>query len=239
VDTRHIDWAAQALVEYKPDIIIHLGDHWDHPSCSRWTEPGSMEGEGARYKDDVDAGNEAFARLCAPMEAEQKRLRQGHRKRWEPEKHYFFGNHCVRPDTIAKKEPKWLGVIGSHNCNTRDWIRHPFLEIADIQGFAVSHYFANCHSGRPIGGTIDSRLNAIGRSFICGHEQSLRHGRKPYPGNLSRLGIVAGSFYLHCEDYRGAQGRDEWRGLVVINEAENGDGDLMTLSMRYLERKYG
>jgi hypothetical protein len=239
VDTSHIDWAAQAIVDYKPDYVLHLGDHWDFPSCSRHNEPGSLEGEGQRFKEDVDVGNEAFARLCAPMEKEQARLREGHRKRWEPQKHYFKGNHCVRPDLVAKREPKWQGVIGSHLCDTRDWNCHEFLEIVDICGFAVSHYFANTHSGRPIGGSIESRLNAVGRSNIQGHEQGLRHGRKPYPGNLSRLCIVAGSFYLHTENYRGPQGRDEWRGCVVINEAENGDGDIMPLSMKYLRRKYG
>ncbi len=212
VKTDHIDWAARAIVDYKPDIVIHLGDHWDNPACSRHTDPGSIEGEGQRFKDDVEVGNEAFYRLAAPMEAEQRRLIRNKEKQWNPQKHYFMGNHCVRPDLVAKQNPKWLGVIGSHLYDTRDWQRHPFLEIIDICGFAVSHYFSNTHSGRPIGGSIESRLNAIGRSHIQGHEQGLRHGRKPYPGNLSRLGIVAGSFYQHCENYRGPQGRDEWRG---------------------------
>ena len=89
------------------------------------------------------------------------------------------------------------------------------------------------------GGSIENRLANIGRSFVQGHEQGLRHGRKPYPGNINRLGVVAGSFYQHCESYRGPQGRDEWRGCVVINEVQNGDGDLMPLSMSYLSRKYG
>jgi len=239
VPLEHLDWAARAIVEYKPDVVIHLGDHWDHPSCSRHNEAGSLESEGARYKDDVDTGNEAFARLSAPMEKEQKRLAKGRRKRWNVRKIYLKGNHCVRPDLIAKNVPKWQGVIGSHLCDTRDWERHEFLEIVDIDGFSYSHYFANTHSGRPIGGSVENRLNAVGRSFCQGHEQGLRHGRKPYPGNLSRLGIVAGSFYQHCEDYRGPQGRDEWRGCLVINEAERGDGDLMPLSMNYLRRKYG
>lgn len=172
------------------------------------------------------------------MEKEQKRLAKGRRKRWNVRKVYLFGNHCIRPDVVAQNVPKWQGVIGSHLCDTRDWERHAFLEVVEIDGFAYSHYFANTHSGRPIGGSIENRLNAIGRSFCHGHEQGLRHGRKPYPGNLSRLGIVAGSFYQHCENYRGPQGRDEWRGCVVINEAQRGDGDLMTLSMDYLRRKY-
>lgn len=239
VPTEHIDWAARAIVDYKPDVIVVMGDWWDFPSLNTHSEKGSAEMEGTRYQEDLDAGNEAFERFCAPIEKEQKRLAEGRRKRWNVRKVFLGGNHEARADRVAKNDPKWTGVIGSHNCQTRDFERHGFLEVVDIDGFAYSHYFANTHSGRPIGGSIENRLANIGRSFVQGHEQGLRHGRKPYPGNINRLGVVAGSFYQHCESYRGPQGRDEWRGCVVINEVQNGDGDLMPLSMSYLSRKYG
>jgi hypothetical protein len=31
-----------------PDVVIHLGDHWDMPSMSAWEETGSLATEGAR-----------------------------------------------------------------------------------------------------------------------------------------------------------------------------------------------
>jgi hypothetical protein len=239
VATEHIDWAAQAILDYKPDVIVHLGDHWDFPSLNTHSEKGSAELEGTRYQDDLDAGNEAWERLCKPMEAEQARLRSGHRKRWEPRKVAIRGNHEHRADRVAKNDPRWEGVIGSHNCQTRDWEVVPFLEIIDIDGVAYSHYFANTHSGRPIGGTIPSRLAKIGRSFVCGHEQGMLYGMQQYPGSIRRHGLVAGSFYQHCESYRGAQGRDEWRGIVVLNEVEDGDYCVMPLTLAYLRKKYG
>lgn len=239
VATDHIDWAAQAIVDYKPDVIVCIGDWWDFPSLNSHSEKGSKELENTRYQEDLNAGNEAFARLCAPMEAEQARLRGGHRKRWEPRKVFLGGNHEDRADRVARNDPKWTGVIGSQNCETRDFERFGFLEIVDIDGIAYSHFFANTHSGRPIGGSIENRIARIGRSFCQGHEQGLRHGRVPYPGDLSRLGIVAGSFYQHNEGYRGAQGRDEWRGIMVVNEVSRGDGCIMPLTMKYLQKKYG
>jgi hypothetical protein len=42
-----------------------------------------------------------------------------------------------------------------------------------IDGVHYSHYFSNTHSGKPIGGSIDNRLNKIGHSFVAGHEQGL------------------------------------------------------------------
>jgi len=239
VDTRHIDWAAQAIVDYMPDVVVVVGDWWDLPSLNRHDEPGSAAMENSRYQDDLDAGNDAFRRLCGPMQKEQERRRRRHIKRWEPRKVFLRGNHEDRADRVARNEPKWEGVIGSHNCQTLDFEVHPFLEIVDIDGIAYAHYFGNIHSGRPIGGTIPNRLNKIGRSFVQGHEQGMRYGMEQYPGKIRRHGLVAGSFYLHQEEYRGPQGNDEWRGIVVLNEVNDGDYCVMPLTMAYLERKYG
>lgn len=238
VPTDHIGWAAQAIVEYRPDVLIIIGDFWDCPSLESYSEPGSLEREGRRFQADIEVGNEQFARLVAPMEAEQARLISGKRKHWDCRKVVTFGNHENRAVRVVSNNPKFEGLIGMHMFDTRDFERHDFLELVEIDGITYSHYFANTHSGRPIGGTIPNRLNKIGRSFVCGHEQGLLYGRVPYPGSLTRHGLVAGSFYLHNETYRGPQGRDEWRGIVVLNEVENGNYDVMPLSMNYLRKKY-
>lgn len=239
VDTSHIDWAARAIVEYKPDVVIHLGDHWDHPSLNRHSEKGSFELEGTRYKDDVDAGNEAFARLDAPMRAERERLKRNKVKQWNPETIYLFGNHCIRPDRVAAEEPKFKDVIGSHNCNTLDWERVPFLKVRVVDGIHYSHYFQNINSPRPIGGSIDNRLNRIGESFVCGHEQTLLYGNRTFPTGKVKHGLVAGAFYLHDEGYKGPQGNGHWRGIVVLNEVNDASYDVMPLSMDYLRRRFG
>lgn len=239
VDTSQIDWAAQAIVEYKPDVIVHGGDHWDFPSLNGWNAAGSKELENTRYQEDLEAGNEAFRRLVAPMEKERARLARNKDRQWNPRKVFIGGNHEDRADRVARNEPKWEGVIGSHNCQTLDWERHPFLEIVDIDGISYSHYFSAQHSGRPLGGSVENRLSRIGRSFVCGHEQGLLYGMKQFPGGLRRQGIVAGSYYLHDENYRGLQCNGEWRGLIILNEVVNGTYDVMPISLDYLRRKFG
>jgi hypothetical protein len=238
VDTRMIDWAAAAILDYRPDVIVHLGDHWDMPSLSAWEAPGSLATEGARYEADIDAGNEAFERLCLPMEREQQRRRDKHRVRWEPEKHFLFGNHEDRIDRALRKEPKYTGMIGRHHCLTRDWKRHEYLEVVNIDGILYSHYFANVNSGRSICGSIDNRLNKIGESFAQGHEQGFLYGCRQFPTGKTKHGLVCGSFYLHDEPYKGRQGNGHWRGLVILNEVHDGTYDIMPLSMGYLEAKY-
>jgi len=240
VPTHHIDWAAAAIVEYLPDVIIHLGDHWDMPSLNRHENPGSIHLEGARIQEDIQVGNEALERLDVPVRQEIERRAKGHRKRWNPVRKILRGNHEQRVPKAVAEEPKLEGILSEDMFYTpAGWHVHPFLEIVEIDGIAYSHYFSMVHSGRAIGGSIDNRLNKIGQSFVQGHQQGLLYGLRQYPGNARRHGLVAGSFYLHDEHYRDVQSNGEWRGLVVLNEVADGSYDVMPLSMQYLARKYG
>ena len=56
----HMRWIGEAIKEYKPDVLVHLGDHWDMPSASLWSPVGSKSKEGSRLYDDIEAGNEAL-----------------------------------------------------------------------------------------------------------------------------------------------------------------------------------
>ena len=234
----HLDWIAEAIVHYKPDVIVHLGDHWDFPSLNGHEEPGSAPLEGARYADDVAVGNAAFATLCKPLDAEIERRRLKHRPRWNPRKVFITGNHEVRADRAANNNPKWVGTIGSDQCDVRDWERHPFLKVVEIDGILYSHYFQASHSARPIGGSIVNKLTKIGASFVHGHQQGLDMGTKIMGNGKTWWGIQAGSCYVHEEPYRGAQGQRHWRGIVILNEVQSGEHCPMPLSLDYLCRKY-
>ena len=231
-NTEHINWAGESILEYRPDVVVCLGDWWDFPSLNSHAEKGSAEVEGTRYQADVDAGNEAFRLLNSYF----KKTRS---KTWKPRKVFLEGNHENRANRVAKNDPKWQGIIGSQNCQTLDWERHKFLKIVEIDGIAYCHYFANPFSGKPIGGTIVSRLNNIGKSFVQGHQQGFLYASKQYPDHVKH-GLVAGRFYLEHESYRPDDVQaSEWNGLVVLNGVRMGDYDLMPLRMDYLRRKYG
>lgn len=234
----HVDWIGQAIVDYKPDVVVNLGDTFDFPSLSGHEQPGSAPLEGQRYRDDLEVGNKAFARLCAPMEAEQARLARRRQKRWAPRKIVTIGNHETRADRVAQNNPKLIGTIGSEDCDFRDWERHGFLDLVEVDGIIYSHYFQSSHSARPIGGSIVNKLGKIGSSFCHGHVQGLDVGTKIMGNGKTLWGIQAGSCYLHVEPYRGAQGQRHFRGLVVLNEVMNGECCPMILSLDYLCRRY-
>jgi hypothetical protein len=226
-------------VEYKPDVVVILGDLWDLPSLSSYDAPGSIRLEGARIAEDIEAGNEAFQRLVGPMQKEVKRQKARKLKqRWTPDLHFLMGNHENRIERTVAGNAKYEGVLSTDDLKTPGFKRSGFLEIVELDGVSYSHYFSNLGSGKPIGGSIDARLNKIGRTFVQGHQQGFLYGCREYPGSVRRHGLVAGSFYQHAEEYRGAQGTSEWRGIVVLNEVANGDFCIMPLTMDYLRKRY-
>lgn len=234
-DITHVEWAAQAIVDYTPDVIVVIGDWWDMPSLSTHDAPGSREAEGRRVKPDIDAGNKAWERLVAPMNA--VRAKKGNK--WNPECHFLFGNHEDRLTRAIFRDPKWEGLLSLDAFKTPGFMRHNFLDIVEIDGIKYCHYFPNPFSGRPIGGTIPNRLNHVGSSFVQGHQQGFQYGVKQYPDHVKH-GLVCGRFYMQNEHYRAQDvQRSEWNGICVLNGVLDGDYDLMPLRMDYLQKRYG
>jgi hypothetical protein len=240
-NTVHVEWAAQAILEYRPDTIVVIGDWFDLSALSTHDAPGSKQSEGRRVKPDIDAGNEAFARFWKPIGERMNRLVSGHRKRWEPDCHFLMGNHEDRLSRAIAREPKWDGLLTLDCLQTPGFKRHEFLKIVELDGIKYCHYFPNPYSGKAIGGTIVSRLNNIGSSFTQGHQQGFLYASKQYPDHVKH-GLVCGRFYLENEHYRPQDVQmSEWNGIVVKNGVGDfgpGTYDLMPLSMPYLREKF-
>lgn len=238
-DLTHVRWAAKAIVDYKPDVVIVIGDWGDFPSLSMHDKPGSRQTEGQRVKPDIDIFNEGFELLTAPMRREIARRVKGNRRRWNPECHFLFGNHEDRLTRAVALEPKWEGLLSLDALKTPGFERHPYLKIVNIDGIRYSHYFPNPYSGRAINGTILNRLSHIGGSFVQGHQQGFQYASKQYPDHVKH-GLVCGRFYQHHEHYRAEDVQlSEWNGVVVLNGVRDGDYDLMPLRMDYLQETYG
>lgn len=237
VRTDHLRWIGQFILERKPDVIIHLGDHWDIPSLSSY-DRGKKAMEGRRYADDVQAGNEALALLTAPARAANRSRRYRKTPLYEPRWVLLRGNHENRIVRAIEDTAQLDGAISLDDLESPGWEVHDFLEVVMIDGVAYSHYFYNPMTGRPYGGqSIDTRLKTIGQSFTMGHQQGLWYGLRPTIGGMHQ-GLVAGSCYLHDEDYLGPQANSNWRGLVVCHQVENGEYDPMMVSLDYLCRRY-
>lgn len=230
--TDHFDWIGQAIRDYEPDVVVHLGDHWDMPSLSVWSGPGSLEREGARYTADIDAGNAALARLHDAMGG------------YKPKRKVILrGNHCQRIERAVAADPRLKGALSYDHFNDRELGWSPVdyngstPGIIDIEGVQFSHYFANPMTSKPIGGTAAYKLAAIGAPYVMGHVQGYDIGTRQYATGRVIRGIVAGSCYLVDENYRG-NANTHFRGVVVLNQVKSGDFSEMPLTLEYLCQKY-
>lgn len=232
VPTDHLSWIGQYVVEkfggHPKLTVIHLGDHWDMPSLSSY-DKGRRSMEGRRYRLDIEAGNEGFARLDHAL------VLAG--PTWKPRKVYLRGNHDDRISRACEDSAVLEGTVDLSDCDTLDWEVHAFRVPVLIDGVAYAHYFYNPMNGRPVAGMIETRLKTIGRSFTQGHQQTLMYGVRPVAKAMHH-GLVAGACYLHDEGYMGPQGNEYWRGIVVCHEVQNGQYDPMFVSLDYLCRRY-
>jgi hypothetical protein len=75
-------------------------------------------------------------------------------------------------------------------------------------------------------------------SAVAGHQQGLQIATGNKADGTLITNIIAGSCYLHDEDYMGPQGNKHWRGVLMLHEVQDGAFDLMPVSLNYLLKKY-
>ena len=238
VPLEHLTWAGNAIVDYRPDVVVNIGDFADMPSLSTHDKAGSKYFEGLRYKADVEVTKDAMARLLAPLKAEQDRLKRNKEKLYKPRMVMLLGNHEHRINRAINNSPVLEGLISTKDLGyEKDWEVHSFLEPVFINGVGFSHYFPTGAMGRPASSaaTIISKLHM---SCIAGHQQGKQVAYGKRADGTSVCAIIAGSFYLHDEGYMDKLSNRHWRGLVMLHEVKDGSFDESFLSMDYLRRKY-
>lgn len=236
----HIEAAGNYAVERKPDVIVDLGDHFDMPSLSSY-DKGTKRAEGRHVEDDIEIGKLAMERFMKPINA-YNALRKKHKmKLYKPELHFCLGNHEERIMRHVNANPELHGFLSYDNLELESfgWTVHDFLELVEIDGITYSHYMANPNTGRPWGGVARTRLNNVGFTFTMGHQQGKDLAEKHLANGQVIRALIAGSYYVHDEDYKGYQGNAHWRGCIYKHDVK-GDGDysLMELPIEYMLREW-
>jgi len=236
--TDHMRWAGLYAAEKKPDVIVHIGDHFDMPSLSSW-DVGKKSFEGRRYKDDIEAGIHAMEVFLQPIRDEQQRLKVNKHKQWRPRMVYTLGNHENRIERAIESDPKLDGLIGYKDLQLEEmgFEVYKFLDLVVIDQIAYAHYFTSGIMGRPVS-SARNMLSKKMMSCIMGHVQDrdIAYGRRADGTNI--LGLFSGIYYQHDEDYLTPQTNSSWRGIWMLNEVANGGCDELPVSMNYLRNKY-
>lgn len=208
------------------------------PSLSSYDQ-GKKSFEGRRYLTDIEASTSAMADLLRPINDHNERARRNGKKQYRPRMVLTMGNHCNRINRAVELDAKLDGVLSTEHLQFKEfgWEEHKFLEVVIIDGVAYSHYFVTGVAGRPAGSAA-AQLRKTNMSSIAGHQQGLQIATGNRADGALLTSVICGSFYEHEEDYLGPQGNKHYRGLLVLHEVNNGQFDLMPVSLSYLKGKY-
>ena len=238
VPLEHLTWAGKAICDYRPDVVVNIGDFADMPSLSTHDVKGSKYFEGLRYKKDVEVVKKAMQQLLAPLRELQKTQKESKHKVYKPRMVLTLGNHENRIVRAVNNSPQLEGLIQVEDLDyAKDWEVHEFLKPVFIAGVGFSHYWPVGAMGRPAASPA-AIISKLHMSCVAGHQQGkqLAYGKRADGKPI--CAIIAGSYYMHDEDYMDSLSNRHWRGLVVLNDVKDGHFDEMMLSIEYLERKY-
>lgn len=239
VPLQHLEWAGKAICDYRPDVVVNLGDFADMASLSTHDKAGSKYFEGKRYKDDISYAKEAMRVLLGPLRDMQRTQRETKHKVYKPRMVMLLGNHENRINRAVNNSPVLDGLISTGDLEyEKDWEVHDFLYPVFINGVGFNHYWPVGAMARPAASPA-AIISKLHMSCIAGHQQGKQVAYGKRADGRSVCSIIAGSYYLHDEGYLDQLSNKHWRGLVVLNEVQDGHFDEMFLSIEYLERKYG
>ncbi len=224
--------------EKKPDVIVCIGDFADLPSLSSY-DVGKKSFEGRRYKTDIAATHRAMDALMAPLKAYNERAIKNHKERYTPRLVLTLGNHENRINRAINDDPKLDGTIGIDDLGypSWGWEVYPFLDVVVIDGVAYSHFFTTGLMGRPCT-SASAQLSKKHMSCVAGHQQGMQVATAHRADGKRITSIIAGSCYEHTEEYMSSQGNNHWRGFLMLHGVDDGEFDLMNVSLGYLNKRY-
>ena len=236
-DNERFTWLGRLIADERPDCILQLGDFADLPSLSHY-DRGKRGFEGRRYTKDVAACRDALAKIDAPLKSSAAT--------YVPTRVLLLGNHEDRVTRATYDQSELDGTISTDDLGFSEhgWRVVPYQETAVIAGFSCSHHFASGVAGRPIGG-----MNAAGTmarllftSAIVGHSHVMDTAERTRPDGSKVCTIVAGCYVHpeHSEGWSKASERLWWKGVLLLEGAENGYWDAMRwVTQARMQRLYG
>jgi hypothetical protein len=236
-DVEYLVKVGEYLADKKPEVIVHLGDHWDMPSLSSY-DVGKKSFEGRRYVDDIESGNQGMRNLFWSINRDNIIRKRNKKAPYSPRTVFLMGNHENRVNRAVEADAKLEGVLSTDQFALDNFEEvYNFLDVAIIEGVAFSHYFVTGVAGRPAS-TAAAQFRKTNMSCISGHQQGLQIHTGSRADGALLTSIIAGSCYEHEEDYMGPQGNKHWRGFLMLHDVKDGQFDLMPVSLDYINKRY-
>ena len=227
----YIHHVGHYIARKKPDIIVQIGDWFDHAALSSY-DRGTLSAEGRRLSEDLKAGNKSIAIIDSYIKSVPN---------YNPRRVVTLGNHEDRKQRFVNETPALQGFLGDHlyDFEQYGWEVHPFLKPCTIEGISFVHYVVAVNTGRALGNALAGRLEKVGTSFVMGHQQTFAyHERSLQLTGDMQLALVVGACYEHDEDYKGVQGNHHFRGCVMLYEVDKGYAMHKKVTLRHMKELY-
>ena len=234
---KRFDYLSQLILDERPDIVVNIGDGADMESLASY-DKGKRSFAGKSYAKDIEAYLDSQSRTWDPVKARKKKM---------PDRYYFIGNHEERIDRALDLSPELLGTIGYEDLKLSEYYDEiiPYVGgtpgVRVIEGIAFSHYFITGVMGRAVSGEHPaySLLSKNFKSCIQGHTHVLDFCMRTNADNEKIQALVCGVYQDYQSPWAGNIGNLWWRGVVILDNVEDGQFDLRTISLKNLEKVYG
>lgn len=234
---RRYTWLGRLIVDLKPDKVISIGDWADMPSLCSY-DKGTKGYEGRRYKKDIDAAIDAQVKMFAPIKAAKKK---------RPEFIMLEGNHEHRIDRAISADAAHLdGIISQDDLMYEDfgweYVRYngstPSIKVVD--GIAYAHFFTSGIMNRPIGGLhpAASLLTKQYMSCVQGHTHTTDYSVRTRADGKMMHGLICGVYQDYFADFAGEANNLWWKGVVVLNNVQDGSFDPQWIGMDTIRKEY-
>ena len=104
--TDHLTACGNYIVEKKPDVIVHIGDHWDMKALSSFDTSKQLEGK--RVLIDLEAGYVGMDLLMKPLIDYNL---ANPNNQYHPRLECCLGNHEVRLERYINNNPTLSGIL--------------------------------------------------------------------------------------------------------------------------------
>jgi len=235
------EWLGNFIVEKQPDIIVNIGDMASMDSLSSY-DKGSIHAEGNRYDHDIEAVIDAQERMDKPIREYNKVMtKKKHLKKYNPKKVITLGNHEQRIIRASSQDPALHGKLSIDDLQYKEhgWDVYPFLNPYIVNDIAFSHYATSGIMARPISGD-NAAANLVKKGFhstVVGHSHLRGYFETTDTARGRLFGLVAGCYFDFDDSYTTENHRN-WRGLVMLHEAQDGSCEPAWYSMSYIKQRY-
>ena len=223
-------WAGKLARDLKPDTIICMGDFSSLDSLSSY-DKGKKSFEGRRYKKDIDHAHDALEKFNKGLNGRRSR------------KVMLLGNHEDRIDRIVDETPELDGTISTKDLKFKEfgWEVIAYQEPVAIDGIHYCHNYPTGIMGKPISGDNIARSLLLKNkvSSTVGHCHLFDYSMCTIPTGRKVIGLSAGCYLHHKEDYAKNTQRLWWSGLIVKRNVKQGEYDIETVEYNSVKRRYG